>query len=113
MSQKRQDAIFEPLRDRQSQVTTLTHDYPAGHVIRMHFHDRDQLAYASQGAMTVLTSVAIWVVHHVVRGMDVLRLRGCVGDLDIGCPGRKFQARKLGVLVSICTDGCDVYRWRE
>lgn len=62
MSQKRQDAIFDPLRGRQSQITTLTHDYPAGHVIPMHFHDRDQLVYASQGVMTVLTSDGIWVV---------------------------------------------------
>ena len=62
MSQKRQSAIFEPLRDRQSNITTLMHDYPAGHVIPLHFHDRDQLVYASQGVMTVLTAAGIWVV---------------------------------------------------
>lgn len=62
MSQKRQTAIFDPLRDRQSHITTHTHDYPAGHVIPLHFHDRDQLVYASQGVMTVLTAVGIWVV---------------------------------------------------
>ena len=62
MSQKRQTAIFEPLRDRQSNITTLMHDYPARHVIPLHFHDRDQLVYASQGVMTVLTAVGIWVV---------------------------------------------------
>jgi AraC-like DNA-binding protein len=41
---------------------TLTHDYPAGHTIAMHFHDRDQLVYASRGVMTVRTSKGTWVV---------------------------------------------------
>jgi len=62
MSQKRQHAIFEPLGDRQSHIATLTHDYPAGHLIPMHFHDRDQLVYASHGVMTVFTIAGIWVV---------------------------------------------------
>lgn len=62
MSEKRQRAIFEPLRDRQSHIATLTHDYSAGHVVPPHFHDRDQLVYASQGVMTVLTSAGFWVV---------------------------------------------------
>ena len=62
MSQKRQTAIFEPLRDRRSQIATLIRDYPAGHVIPAHFHDRDQLVYASRGVMTVRTRDATWVV---------------------------------------------------
>jgi AraC-like DNA-binding protein len=62
MSQKRQPAIFDPLGDRRSQITTLTHDYPAGHVIPSHFHDRDQLVYASHGVMTVRMSHGTWVV---------------------------------------------------
>lgn len=61
MSQKRQ-AVFEPLRDRRAQIATLTHDYPAGHVIPAHFHDRDQLVYASHGVMTVRTTSGTWVV---------------------------------------------------
>ena len=32
---------------------TLTHDYPVGYVVPLHFHDRDQLVYASRGVMTV------------------------------------------------------------
>jgi len=40
---------------------TLTRDYP-GHVVRLHFHDRDQLVYASRGVMTVRTAEAAWVV---------------------------------------------------
>jgi AraC-like DNA-binding protein/quercetin dioxygenase-like cupin family protein len=62
MSPKRQSAIFDPLGDQRSQITTLTHDYAAGHVIRLHFHDRDQLVYASRGVMTVRTSAGAWVV---------------------------------------------------
>jgi AraC-like DNA-binding protein len=62
MLQKRQTAIFDRLGDRRYQVTTLTHDYPAGHVIPLHFHDRDQLVYASRGVMTVRTTDGTWVV---------------------------------------------------
>jgi AraC-like DNA-binding protein len=62
MSEKRQSAVFEPLGNGHSQITTLTHDYPAGHVVPLHFHDRDQLVYASRGVMTVRTRDGTWVV---------------------------------------------------
>jgi AraC-like DNA-binding protein len=62
MSQKRQNATFDPSSDRTSAVTTLTRDYPAGHVIPLHFHDRDQLVYASRGVMTICTRDGTWVV---------------------------------------------------
>lgn len=62
MSQKRQHGIFDRTGDRKSAITTLTHDYPAGHVIPLHFHDRDQLVYASRGVMTVRTRDGTWVV---------------------------------------------------
>src|SRR5260221_1250559 len=62
MSQKRQTAIFDPSLDLHSQITTLAHDYPAGCVIPLHFHDRDQLVYASRGVMTVRTGDGTWVV---------------------------------------------------
>jgi AraC-like DNA-binding protein len=62
MSQKRQTAIFERLPDQLSHIATLTHDYPAGHVIPSHFHDHDQLVYASHGVMTVRTGAGTWVV---------------------------------------------------
>jgi AraC-like DNA-binding protein/quercetin dioxygenase-like cupin family protein len=62
MLQKRQSVIFDPLEDRRSQITTLTHDYPAGHLVPSHFHDRDQLVYASRGVMTVRTGEGTWVV---------------------------------------------------
>jgi AraC-like DNA-binding protein len=62
MSIKRQSAIFDRLTDRSSRIVTLTHDYSAGHVIPLHFHDRDQLVYASRGVMTVRTAIGTWVV---------------------------------------------------
>src|SRR5579864_5678576 len=62
MSRKRQTAFFDRLPDRHSTIATLTHDYPAGHVIAWHFHDRDQLVYASRGVMTVRTDDGTWVV---------------------------------------------------
>src|SRR5271154_6266814 len=62
MSQKRQDAVFDRLADRHSHISTLTHDYPAGHVIPLHFHNLDQLVYASRGVMTVRTDDGAWVV---------------------------------------------------
>jgi AraC-like DNA-binding protein len=62
MSQKRQSGIFDRSGDRGSAVTTLAHDYPAGYVIPLHFHDRDQLVYASRGVMTIRTGKGTWVV---------------------------------------------------
>jgi AraC-like DNA-binding protein/quercetin dioxygenase-like cupin family protein len=62
MSQKRQNGTFERSTDRNSAITTLTRDYPAGHVIPLHFHDRDQLVYASRGVMTIRTREGTWVV---------------------------------------------------
>lgn len=62
MSRKRHVAIFDREGDKHAQITTLTHDYAAGHVIPLHFHDWDQLVYASRGVMTVRTSRGTWVV---------------------------------------------------
>jgi AraC-like DNA-binding protein/quercetin dioxygenase-like cupin family protein len=62
MAKKRQTAIFDRLPPSNAPIVTLTYDYPAGHVIPMHFHDRDQLVFASRGVMTVSTSNSAWVV---------------------------------------------------
>src|SRR5579871_1461019 len=62
MLQKRQRAIPDRLGDRSAQIATLARDYPAGHCVPLHFHDRDQLVYASRGVMTVRTSDGTWVV---------------------------------------------------
>jgi len=58
----RQAAIFDRLGDKRSPIATLTRDYPAGHVIPSHFHNRDQLVYATWGVMTVRTSHGAWIV---------------------------------------------------
>ncbi|MGA2697890.1 MAG: helix-turn-helix transcriptional regulator [Terriglobales bacterium] len=62
MLQKRRDAIIDPVSDSKSSVVTLSRDYRAGRTIPMHFHDRDQLVYASRGVMTVHTGNEVWVV---------------------------------------------------
>jgi AraC-like DNA-binding protein/quercetin dioxygenase-like cupin family protein len=62
MSKMRRGTEFERVGDGRSQIATFTRDYPAGHRIRLHFHDRDQLLYASRGVMTVLTGKDTWVV---------------------------------------------------
>jgi AraC-like DNA-binding protein/quercetin dioxygenase-like cupin family protein len=62
MSRKRQAAFFDREGDKRSQITTLTHDYAPGHVIALHFHDWDQLVFASVGVMTVRTGSGAWVV---------------------------------------------------
>jgi AraC-like DNA-binding protein len=62
MSRKRQAGIFDLSGDRESAITSHTRDYPAGDVVPLHFHDRDQLVYASRGVMTVSTGSGTWVV---------------------------------------------------
>jgi AraC-like DNA-binding protein len=44
------------------EITTLSRDYAAGYVVPLHFHDRDQLVYASRGVMTVRARDSAWVV---------------------------------------------------
>jgi AraC-like DNA-binding protein/quercetin dioxygenase-like cupin family protein len=62
MSRMRQSGRFDPCVPRDSQITTLARDYAAGHVVPLHFHDRDQIVYASGGVMTVRTNEGAWVV---------------------------------------------------
>jgi AraC-like DNA-binding protein len=62
MSRNRQTTKLDPGAPGKAELTTLSRDYPAGHVIPLHFHHRDQLVYASRGVMTVRTNVGTWVV---------------------------------------------------
>src|SRR5215469_4976382 len=62
MSQKRRSGDFEHVGDARSDINMFTRDYPPGHRVRLHFHDRDQLLYASCGVMTVSTGGYSWVV---------------------------------------------------
>ena len=45
-----------------AQITTLIYEYPHGYRVPLHFHDRDQLVFATQGVMSVQTSEGAWVV---------------------------------------------------
>src|SRR6266496_122373 len=53
-------------RNRQGEaavaVRTLRYDYPSGHFVPPHSHDRHQLVYATDGVMTVQTPEGAWVV---------------------------------------------------
>ena len=62
MSQTRQGAAFDRRGGGDAQISTLTRDYPRNHKIAWHFHDRDQLVYASHGVMTVQTDTGTWIV---------------------------------------------------
>jgi AraC-like DNA-binding protein/quercetin dioxygenase-like cupin family protein len=62
MSKKRQTGILDHRGNASAQITALTHDYAAGHVVPWHFHEWDQLVYASRGVMTVRTRGGAWVV---------------------------------------------------
>ncbi|MTJ79786.1 MAG: AraC family transcriptional regulator [Telmatospirillum sp.] len=39
----------------------MRRDYPAGHIVAMHRHDRDQLVYCASGIMQVETSGRLWM----------------------------------------------------
>jgi AraC-like DNA-binding protein len=62
MSKMRQTAFLDRRAHASAQVTALTYDYPHGQTIPWHFHEWDQLVYASRGVMTVCTEEGTWVV---------------------------------------------------
>src|SRR5579863_8017774 len=62
MQKKRQSAFFDRLQKTRAEIVTLTQDYAAGTTIPLHYHDRDQLVFASCGVMTVQTGNGAWVV---------------------------------------------------
>ena len=43
-------------------IVAMAYDYPSGHLIPFHQHERSQFLYASSGVMTVTTNLGIWVV---------------------------------------------------
>jgi AraC-like DNA-binding protein len=62
MSKSRRALIFDRRRSGAAQVTTLSYEYRAGHVVAPHFHEEDQLVHAVRGVMTVQTTRGMWVV---------------------------------------------------
>lgn len=62
MSERRQRAVLDRRGRAAAEMTALLHDYARGHVVPWHFHEWDQVVYASQGVMTVQTWEGMWVV---------------------------------------------------
>src|SRR5215831_18831600 len=62
MSKMRQDALFDPKRHSAARVTTLSYEFPDRYRIPEHFHDTDQLVFASKGVMTIQTEQGLWIV---------------------------------------------------
>jgi AraC-like DNA-binding protein len=62
MFQRRQAAILDRRGQSAAEITALVYDYPRGHVVPWHFHEWDQVVYASRGVMTVRTKEGVWVV---------------------------------------------------
>ncbi|HYR83744.1 MAG TPA: helix-turn-helix domain-containing protein [Terriglobia bacterium] len=62
MSQKRQHPFLDSRGDPSSELTTLSYDFPAGYALAKHFHEEDQLVFASSGVMTIHTGEGVWIV---------------------------------------------------
>lgn len=58
----RQSPIFDSRRKTARKLTTLSHDYERGWRVPTHWHEQDQLIYASRGVMTVRTDRGCWLV---------------------------------------------------
>src|SRR5246127_583954 len=118
MSQMRQPGIFDRSGVRKSAITTLTRDYPAGHVIPLHFHDRDQLVYASRGVMTVRTRDGTWVVppHRAVwipaRVPHIVTMSGSVA-MRTGLPRACCVINVPALLKELVLYACTLRRLRK
>ena len=62
MSKLRQPVQLDPRLRERVPVTTLSYDFTPGHRVPLHYHDADQLVYASTGIMTIHTDEGTWVV---------------------------------------------------
>src|SRR5213075_264799 len=62
MSRIRQDAFFDRKGQSAARLTTLSYEFGDKYEIPEHFHDTDQLVFASSGVMTVQTGQGLWVV---------------------------------------------------
>jgi len=62
MQQKCHSILRDPRGRLTAQVASVSHEFRHGDVIPEHFHPEHQLAYASQGVMTVHASHELWVV---------------------------------------------------
>ena len=65
VSNKTNQKIHDPVEDVTDvprPIVAMAKEFPSGHLIPLHQHDRSQLLYASSGVMTVTTHRGIWVV---------------------------------------------------
>jgi AraC-like DNA-binding protein len=62
MSKMRHNALFDPKGHSAARLTTLSYDYTDKDRIPEHFHDTDQLVFASNGVMTIRTEEGLWIV---------------------------------------------------
>jgi AraC-like DNA-binding protein len=127
MSQKRHVGIYDRLPDPESAITTLARDYPSGYVIPLHFHDRDQLVYASRGVMTVRTGSGTWVVppHRAVwipaeiphtitmSGLVAMRTLYLKPKLEKGLPRDCCVINVSTLLKELILHACTVRRLRK
>jgi AraC-like DNA-binding protein len=54
--------LIEEILNVQRPIVAVARDFPDGHTIDFHQHDRSQLLYAVVGVMTVTTEIGVWVV---------------------------------------------------
>ncbi len=78
-------------------IVAMAKDFPNGHLIPFHQHDRSQFLYASSGVMTVTTVNGIWVVPSL-RAVWIPTLT----DHQIGCSG-KLSMRTLYIIPGVAT----------
>jgi AraC-like DNA-binding protein/quercetin dioxygenase-like cupin family protein len=76
-------------------IVAMAKDFPNGHLIPFHQHDRSQLLYASSGVMTVTTEKGIWVVPPL-RAVWI----PAHTDHQINCSG-KLSMRTLYIKIGI------------
>lgn len=62
MPKLRHEGVLDRRAVSGAQITTLIYEYSHGYKVPLHFHDRDQLVFATQGVMSVQTSEGAWVV---------------------------------------------------
>ncbi|HXT87451.1 MAG TPA: helix-turn-helix transcriptional regulator [Verrucomicrobiae bacterium] len=55
-------SFLDPVAHSRAEIVGLKREYPDGYSYPRHFHNRDQLVYASKGVMTVRTSAGMWIV---------------------------------------------------
>ena len=86
-------SFLDPVAHSRAEIVGLKREYPDGYSYPRHFHNRDQLVYASKGVMTVRTSAGMWIVPPLravwipARTPHEVRMSGAVSLRYISDPG--------------------------